>query len=214
MHHHQVNCFHFLYIDPDIVLPVSWIAECHTCGKVGPYRDSSRGRQIQHNGRDRKYCGYYSLNPRIDNSIASSCGAVRSCRFEKRSRVNFDIEEISPVDKRRTGPSLSVTLPSNEKTLANHSGHDQDVHREAQQQQRIPDRRHHEAITSIWSVFSRAQVDSPDHHSATDCVSCDTAGSGKFNRLKRKYSGRVGLLLNASSVSSQSGVSAFDYDSE
>ncbi len=45
------------------------VAECHACGKVGPYQDPSCGRPKQHNASNGKYCGYFRVCPRIQEEI-------------------------------------------------------------------------------------------------------------------------------------------------
>ncbi len=48
----------------NIIYTGAWVADCHACGKVGPYRDPSCGRPRQHNGVNQKYCGYFRVHPR------------------------------------------------------------------------------------------------------------------------------------------------------
>jgi uncharacterized Zn finger protein len=61
----------FSHSAQEVVTPVGtvWVAECSSCGKVGPYQDPAKGRVIQHNGLNRKYCGYYKVNPRLVKSF-------------------------------------------------------------------------------------------------------------------------------------------------
>ena len=44
-------------------MPTGWVAECHSCGKLGKYRPVSEGRPFQHSIGGGQYCGYFKNNP-------------------------------------------------------------------------------------------------------------------------------------------------------
>jgi hypothetical protein len=173
---------------------VAWVAEYHTCGKVNPYQDPSRG-SIQQESQ---------CNASSSSIVAKTAGSV----------VTGGVMNISPLNKRVwTGPTLRFAGPSDNKASSPGECNDERMsdRNVSQRQKRV-----HVSQTEWSSVFSSKSLESlsSEQHTISDSVSCDTAGGGKFGRLKRKYSGRVAFGSTTPCAVSSSRRSTFDYDSD
>ena len=76
------------------------MAECHSCGTLGRFRNPASGRPRQHNTKDQLYCGYFSVNPRLVENVTQEIKrkndvaiAMLNCFWLPQATIDFSLTE-------------------------------------------------------------------------------------------------------------------------
>lgn len=85
-----------------------WVANCHSCGKVGKFRHNFEGRPFQHSTGAGKYCGYFKVNPR---KITTDQTTTFSNEITQENNNNNSIEILPSTITATTSTSTITPIP-------------------------------------------------------------------------------------------------------